>query len=140
MDICETEIESEGKINIPKITTNPTKFFDNKIVKNPLLKLNSLRLYNKLISPSKFDTYLNPYNKFNLRERISKNEINLKNDDLNSASTKYSVGSINDKIKRVTFSTVEIIRVEKYKKYNKLNTMKKNEENISINKSNCILF
>ena len=50
------------------------------------------------------------------------------------------MGSVNDKIKKVTFSTVEIIRIENYKKYNKINTIKKNEENISINESNCTIF
>ena len=32
---------------------------------------------------------------------------------------------MHDKLKKVTFSTVEIIRVANYKKYNKLNSIKK---------------
>ena len=140
MDIYENELENEGEINIPRITTHPAKFLDDKKLQKPLLKLNSLRLDNKLISSSKNDNYLNPYDKFNLTERINKYKINLKNDDLNSATTKFSMGSVNDKIKKVTFSTVEIIRIENYKKYNKINTIKKNEENISINESNCTIF
>ena len=51
-------------------------------------------------------------------------------------------------MKKVTFSTVEIIRVEKYKKYNALcnfskNQIKKNMEEVKQNEnesSNCIIF
>ena len=50
------------------------------------------------------------------------------------------MGSINDKIKKVTFSTVEIIRIENFKRYNKMNTLKKNENNILSTFSNCKLF
>ena len=48
---------------------------------------------------------------------------------------------MNDKLKKVTFSTVEIIRVANYKKYNKLNTIKKNVNNNSwIGDQNCFIF
>ena len=78
--------------------------------------------------------------KFNTTIKINKYKINLKNKDINSTTTKLSNGSANDKIKKVTFSTVEIIRVKNYKKYNKLNTSKKNE-NISFNLDNkCKIY
>ena len=48
---------------------------------------------------------------------------------------------MNDKIKKVTFSTVEIIRIENYKKYNKINVIKKNENyNNTQSNNNCISF
>ena len=69
---------------------------------------------------------IQPKDKINIIESSDKNKLNL-NEDINSETT--STISLNDKIKikRVTFSTIEIIRVEKYKKYNKLNYIKKND-------------
>ena len=54
--------------------------------------------------------------------RLSNNKYKLNCEDNNSTATK---SSINDKLKKVTFSTVEIIRVKNYKEYNRLNTVKK---------------
>ena len=61
------------------------------------------------------------------------------NRDINIATTKASEVSINDKIKKVTFTTVEIIRVDNYKKYNKLNTSKKKENYNSFIDDNCTI-
>ena len=127
MDNYETEIEYEGKINIPNITINTNKFFKEKALKFSLLRINSVQTNESLnLSNDLID------DKFNTTIKINKYKINLKNKDINSTTTKLSSGSANDKIKKVTFSTVEIIRVKNYKKYNKLNTSKKNE-NISFN-------
>ena len=82
---------------------------------------------------------IQPKDKINIIESSDKNKLNL-NEDINSETT--STISLNDKIKikRVTFSTIEIIRVEKYKKYNKLNYIKKNDSYKDSLNPNCILF
>ena len=135
MDNYETEIEYEGKINIPNITINTNKFFKEKANKFSLLRINSVQtdessnLSNDHIE-DKFDSTI----------KINKNKINLKNKDINSTTTKLSTGSVNDKIKKVTFSTVEIIRVKNYKKYNKLNTSKKNENNSFNLDDKCAIY
>ena len=75
------------------------------------------------------------------------NTYNIKNNDCNSITTS---SSNNDKsVKKVTFSTVEIIRVEKYKKYNAVNNyskidIEKNMQEIKNNpnddESTCLIF
>ena len=69
--------------------------------------------------------------------RVEKYKYNIKFEDSNSTATK---SSINDKIKKVTFSTVEIIRVANYKAYNKLNTAKKNDNITWVNHNNCLII
>ena len=75
------------------------------------------------------------------------NTAKIKNYDCYSITTN---SSINDKaVKKVTFSTVEIIRVAKYKKYNALNNfskinIQKNMEDVKNNKNDdevsCHIF
>ena len=132
------EIE-EGIINIPKSMYIANKFFTHQnpqklisrqnsissnMMKSPfILKEKDFRNRDIIKSPTKFDTY----------------RYNMKIEDNFSTTTKASV---HDKLKKVTFSTVEIIRVENYKKYNKLNTIKKVENdyfNESYNKI-CSIF
>ena len=143
MEKYETEIEDEGKINIPKINIKPMKFIKNKIKNSPLIRIKTLDLFNNRNNfPSlSGGDYFQFDDKLNFTERIDKNKLCLKNEDFNSATTKFSTDTVNDKIKKVTFSTVEIIRIENYKKYNKLNTIKKNEikNNDSLD-NNCILI
>ena len=70
--------------------------------------------------------------------RYDKYKYNIKSEDSNSTTSK---SSMNDKLKKVTFSTVEIIRVANYKKYNKVNTIKKNiNNNTWLTEQNCIIF
>lgn len=137
------EIE-EGIINIPK-SMNISRSFSlnqNNNSQNPKTKhmrRNSLILY-KMKLPSNLDRNKNN-NKdifLNKTARTEKSKFYKKNDDFNSSTTKTS---INDKIKKVTFSTVEIIRVCNYKKYNKLNSTKKveNDKN-EENDNNCFIF
>ena len=141
MDFFETEIENEGTINIPIITIKPTKFLSNnkKDIHIPLLRLNSFSKYNKRES-HKLSGINQTNDQFNFTTRINKNKINLKNEDIISETTKASRTSLNYKIKRVTFSIVEIIRVENYKKYNKLNTMKKIENHKRDSENYCTVF
>ena len=75
------------------------------------------------------------------------NTYNVKNNDCYSIDT---CSSYNGKsIKKVTFSTVEIIRVQKYKKYNVINNFSKNEiqknmeevkNNENYDESTCFIF
>ena len=122
MENYETEIEYEGKINIPNITINTNKFFKEKALKFSLLRINSVQTNDS--SNLSFDHI---EEKLNSMIKINKHKIDLNNKDINSTPTKISNDSEKCKIKKVTFSTVEIIRVKNYKKYNKLNTCKKNE-------------
>ena len=81
-----------------------------------------------------------------------KNKLYRINTSKNKNFDCYSIttsSSYNDKsVKKVTFSTVEIIRVEKYKKYNAMNnisktTIQKNMEevkNSSNEESTCFIF
>ena len=80
-------------------------------------------------------------------DRISTIKNKKKNFDCYSITTS---SSYNDKtVKKVTFSTVEIIRVEKYKKYNAMNNyskayIQKNMEDVKNNnindESTCFIF
>ena len=92
----------------------------------------------------------NPITKFQKNNNI----INLKNKKYNNISTYKHCNSITTNtscgektMKKVTFSTVEIIRVEKYKKYNAAsnyskNLIKKNMEEIkeNDNEQKCFIF
>ena len=140
MDNYETEIENEGKINIPKTTTTPSKFFGDKNIPSQFYRLNSLQTKTKNIEFDLKDCYFKSGDKLNFSTKNKKYRNSLKSEDNSSYTTKISMGSINDKIKKVTFSTVEIIRIKNFKRYNKMNTYKKNENIDTSNDSNCILF
>ena len=69
-----------------------------------------------------------------LRNQLSK----LKSVESNSTT---SIGSNNEKIKKVTFSTVSIIRIKNYKQYNKLNTYRNDDARNNWDKSEgCNIF
>ena len=140
MDNFETEIENEGKINIPKITTIHTKFLEDKNIQIPFYRINSLQTKTKNIELDLKDCDFKSGDKLDCSTKTKTYRNSLKSEDNSSYTTKLSMGSINDKIKKVTFSTVEIIRIENFKRYNKMNTLKKNENNITSTDSNCILF
>ena len=139
MDNFETEIENEGTINIPKISPKAKIFLSDNKRDIPLLRLNSFLIDNKNESHKLYRNYQQD-DQFNYIAKINKNKINLKNEDLISETTKASRTSLNYKIKRVTFSTVEIIRIEKYKKYNKLNTTKKTDKIKRDSENYCIIY
>ena len=70
-------------------------------------------------------------------------------DNLSRATTNLCDNKKDNKVKKVTFSTIEIIRIVKYKKYNLATTfpksfIKKNFENFQASKrykgSMCIIF
>ena len=128
------EVENEGEMNIAKIMK-----LSNKLSHEKKLKLDNhkrRRLSSSSVDSIFSDKKLNEIDNLNNSAIIDKNKIYIKSEDNNSTTSK---SSINDKIKKVTFSTVEIIRVKNYKRYNKLNTAKKNEEENNSD-FNCILF
>ena len=132
------KITGEGKINlIPKTI---------KVSKRMLPNNNT---------PSKYKIVLNKYFKAkreqNLNEikinkpmntiEINKHRVKLKRTESNSTT---SVNTNTEKIKRVTFSTVEIIRTQNFKQFNRLNSYKYDEIKIEKNSwsltDNCGIF
>ena len=132
------KITGEGKINlIPKTI---------KVSKRMLPNNNT---------PSKYKIVLNKYFKAkreqNLNEikinkpmntiEINKHRVKLKRTESNSTT---SVNTNTEKIKRVTFSTVEIIRIQNFKQFNRLNSYKCDEIKIEKNSwsltDNCGIF
>ena len=132
------KITGEGKINlIPKTI---------KVSKRMLPNNNT---------PSKYKIILNKYFKAkreqNLNEikinkpmntiEINKHRVKLKRTESNSTT---SVNTNTEKIKRVTFSTVEIIRIQNFKQFNRLNSYKYDEIKIEKNSwsltDNCGIF
>ena len=127
------KITGEGKINlIPKTI---------KVSKRMLPNNNT---------PSKYKIVLNKYFKAkreqNLNEikinkpmntiEINKHRVKLKRTESNSTT---SVNTNTEKIKRVTFSTVEIIRIKNFKRFNKLNSYTNDEIKSEKNNNNYLM-
>ena len=138
----EKNINFESKFHRAK-TFNKTKIndLDNELSEgyNDLKKYEFVNKNNKL---------QNNNLKFGLNKKDDGHHINnnCKFDETNSITTKASCEEKN--IKKVTFSTVEIIKVRKFKKYNAINTysksfIEKNMKNIEAEKDNgifCLMF
>ena len=135
MKINYNEDDNEGEINIPKVMKLSNKSFLYKKMKLDSYRKNNLS--NITVKSFLSDTNYDNNDKLNNTVIIDKNKFFLKNEDNNSTTSK---SSMNDKIKKVTFSTVEIIRVKNYKRYNKLNTAKKNENYNDSFDINCTIF
>ena len=86
-----------------------------------------------------------------LKNRLIRNNTYKTKEECNSITTDSSSSNKKERIKKVTFSTVEIIRVEKYKKYNAINNfsktnIEKNMEEVKNNiynkdnKPSCLVF
>ena len=132
------EIE-EGIVNIPKSMNITNQFLTYQKQKNLLFRQNSLSS-NMMKAPFilKEKDFRNR-DILNNTTKIDDYRFKMKIEDNLSTTTK---ASNHDKLKKVTFSIVEIIRVENYKKYNKLNYIKKVENenrNESYNKI-CSIF
>ena len=122
----ETEIDSEGIINnIPNSINLSNKFLSESPSKHFRQNSLTLNIINIPTILSAKDFKNNAI--FNNTVRPDNYKYQLKFEDSNSTATK---SSINDELKKVTFSTVEIIRVKNYKKYNRSNSIKKNENQI----------
>ena len=151
---ADVEVENEGVINIPKVMKIENKVLLEKKLEFkghrrksvsttylPVLLLNNNPEHDGNVNDDEVDNNDNDNDKLNTSIEYDKNKIWLKNEDKDNTSTSKS--SINDdkvKIKKVTFSTVEIIRVKNYKRYNKLNTAKKNEEEAEDIFNDCVIF
>ena len=140
MDISVDDIENEGIINHPNADTSSMTFFKNKKILSSLISINSLSPHDLNDFPILTENLFDFEEKTDINEGNMEKKIDIKNADINSATTKSSLEPMNDKIKKVTFSTVEIIRIENYKKYNKMNIIKKNENNNTSSDNNCMLF
>ena len=110
---------------------------DVNIKEIPIIKTKNLFLQN----PTSKKRYNNSI--INLKNKNSFDILSLNHS--NSITTNTSCGE--KTVKKVTFSTVEIIRVEKYKKYNissnySKNLIKKNMEEIkeNDNEQKCFIF
>lgn len=133
----DCEPETEGVINIPKVM----KLSSISLIEKKLrLKGHKKKSISTTTLPtlSLYDDNFDDNDKLNTSIIYDRNKISLKNEDNNSTKSKSPVKD--DKIKRVTFSSVEIIRVKNFKRYNKLNTAKKNEEEVDDEYNTCILF
>ena len=136
------ESDNEGVIiNTPKIMSLSNKSSIDKNLNSDDYKKVSLsdkRVTSFLLDNDK-DT-----DKFDRKENknktviIDKSKFFVKNDDNNSTTSKSS--NNDDKIKKVTFSTIEIIRVKNFKRFNKLNSSPKNEEINESDNTNCIIY
>ena len=88
-------------------------------------------------------------NNFSKNERTFYESPKNSDDNLSLATTNLCDNKRENKVKKVTFSTVEIIRVVKYKKYNLAasfpkSLIKKNQENLremkQYNDTMCLIF
>ena len=105
----------EGKINnIPKTINASYRLLNNSTKKDQRNSINNV-----------------PINKINNKIFIKNYISKLKSVGSNSTT---SINSNNDKIKKVTFSTVEIIRIKNYKQFNKLNSYLADEKKNKISK------
>ena len=119
------------------------------------------RFLSRNYSPNKYKNFLNNYynttkeelpineikinidnkrvdklNKPMISFEINKHKVKLKRTDSNSTT---SINTNTDKIKRVTFSTVEIIRIKNFKRYNKLNSYTNEEIKYEKNNNNYLM-
>ena len=138
-------VSGEGKINIiPKLSKTPKHILPLNY--SPCKYKNTLHKY--CVKKCEKSPQLNIINldskknyKLNEKLGLNKFKVKLKRADSNSAT---SVATNTDKIKKVTFSTVEIIRIQNYKQFNKANSYKVDDFNAGINNLNnddyCQIF
>ena len=137
----EPELETEGTINnIPTSINISNKFISDYSEFSKHFRQNSFtfRNSNKSISTVLSAKDFKNNDIFNSTARLDKSKFRSKCEDCYSTATK---SSLNDKLKKVTFSTVEIIRVKNYKRYNRMNSIKKNENDKEyLDEDKCLLF
>ena len=118
-------IIEEGKINnIPKTINVSYRLINNSTKTDQRNSINNI-----------------PINTINNKMFIKNYISKLKSVGSNSTT---SINSNNDKIKKVTFSTVEIIRIKNYKQFNKLNSYltdeKRNKSSKIKNNEMCCII
>ena len=118
-------IIEEGKVNnIPKTINVSYRLINNSAKTDQRNSINNI-----------------PINTINNKMFIKNYISKLKSVGSNSTT---SINSNNDKIKKVTFSTVEIIRIKNYKQFNKLNSYltdeKRNKSSKIKNNEMCCII
>jgi len=128
------------------------KTFDNKLFINFDTDISEMDVnIKKYETIKKKNLFLDTEPNIKNKNRIIRNYTYKTKDECNSITTDSSSSHKKERIKKVTFSTVEIIRVEKYKKYNAINNFSKAnieknmaEVNNSIfnrdDKPSCLVF
>ncbi len=129
------KITGEGKINlIPKTIKVSKRMLPNnntpskyKIVLNKYFKAKREQNLNEIKINKPMNT---------IEIEINKHRVKLKRTESNSTT---SVNTNTEKIKRVTFSTVEIIRIKNFKRFNKLNSYTNDEIKYEKNNNNYLM-
>jgi len=132
------KIVKEGKINfVPKTIKVskrllPNNYFSSKykIFLNKYYKSRNEQIFNEYKMDKPMENI-----------ELNKHRVKLKRTDTDSTT---SVNTNSEKIKKVTFSTVEIIRIQNYKQFNKLNSYRSDEIKYEKNNwnlsDNCSIF
>ena len=140
------------KSNLTKLKRNKT--FDNKLFIDFDTDISEMDInIKKYETIKKKNLFLEnePHTNAKIKNKLIRNYTYKTKDECNSITTDSSSYNKKERIKKVTFSTVEIIRVEKYKKYNAINNfskinieknMKEVKNNINNNddKPSCLVF
>ena len=144
-NLKKIEIKKQKLVNLKR-----NKTFDNKMFINLDTDISEMDVNIKINETiKKKNLFLDSEPK--LKNRLIRNKTYKTKEECNSITTDSSSSNKKERIKKVTFSTVEIIRVEKYKKYNALNNfskkdIEKNMEEVKYNIYNkddelsCLIF
>ena len=113
------ELKKQKLVNLKR-----NKTFDNKLFINLDTDISEMDVnIKKYETIKKKNLFLDTEPK--LKNRLIRNNTYKTKEECNSITTDSSSSNKKERIKKVTFSTVEIIRVEKYKKYNAINNFSK---------------
>ena len=144
-NLKKIELKKQKLVNLKR-----NKTFDNKLFINLDTDISEMDVnIKKYETIKKKNLFLDTEPK--LKNRLIRNKTYKTKEECNSITTDSSSSNKKERIKKVTFSTVEIIRVEKYKKYNAINNfsktnIEKNMEEVKYsiynkdNKSSCLVF
>jgi hypothetical protein len=139
------ELKKQKLVNLKR-----NKTFDNKLFINLDTDISEMDVnIKKYETIKKKNLFLDTEPK--LKNRLIRNNTYKTKDESNSITTDSSLSHKKVRIKKVTFSTVEIIRVEKFKKYNAKNNfpkanIEKNMEEVKYSifnkddKPSCLVF
>ena len=144
-NLKKIELKKQKLVNLKR-----NKTFDNKLFINLDTDISEMDVnIKKYETIKKKNLFLDTEPK--LKNRLIRNNTYKTKEECNSITTDSSSSNKKERIKKVTFSTVEIIRVEKYKKYNAINNfsktnIEKNMEEVKYsiynkeNKLSCLVF
>jgi hypothetical protein len=144
-NLKKIELKKQKLVNLKR-----NKTFDNKLFINLDTDISEMDVnIKKYETIKKKNLFLDTEPK--LKNRLIRNNTYKTKEECNSITTDSSSSNKKERIKKVTFSTVEIIRVEKYKKYNAINNfsktnIEKNMEEVKYSifnkddKPSCLVF